>query len=217
VGCPFSIDQVAGLDLAAFVVGHAHLALRNAAGGEVQHERVAPLERHADAAGIGAVAAVAAVERRDHRPRLHVDEMDGHQAVADRHLGEMPDAAQVVRVGQRQDAAAQFLGAGHAQGHGLLTDHLPVAALAVQRQQAAAVEVHLGGGVGLEPAFEHGVHVARHHADPVRVVPAQVGQHQVGGNPFGFFLAAARCYQDSSYMCPKFGGLKCFWHEIPVT
>ena len=41
----------------------------------------------------------------------HVDEVDGHQAARHRHLGEVADAAEVVRIGQRHDAAARFCAA----------------------------------------------------------------------------------------------------------
>ena len=37
-------------------------------------------------------------------------------------------------------------------------------------------------GVGHEAAFEHRVDVARRHADAVRIVAAQVGLDQVGGD-----------------------------------
>jgi len=44
-----------------------------------------------------------------------------------------------------------------------------------------------------EPAFDHRVDIARHHADAVRIVAAQVGLHQVGGDlrRFGFNTAIA--------------------------
>jgi hypothetical protein len=89
-----------------------------------------PGQGDADAEGIGAVAAVAAAEGRDHRARLHVDEVDGNQPALHRHFREVADAAQVVRVGQRHHAAAGFLRARHGQGHGLLAHDLAVAATA---------------------------------------------------------------------------------------
>jgi hypothetical protein len=97
----------------------------------------------------------------------------------------------VVRIGQRHHAAAGLLRALDAQRHRLLADDLAVAALAVHGQQAAAIELHFDAGVRLQPAFEHRVDVARHHADAMRVVPAQVGQHQVVGDGLRFLALAA--------------------------
>src|SRR3546814_4385375 len=49
-------------------------SLRHAAGGEVEHERLSPRERHADAAGVGAKAAIASAKRR-HRSEEHTPEL----------------------------------------------------------------------------------------------------------------------------------------------
>ena len=46
-------------------------------------------------------------------------------------------------------------------------------------------------GVDGEAAFEHGVDVARHHADAVRIVAAQVGLDEVGGHLRGFAVVGA--------------------------
>jgi hypothetical protein len=85
----------------------------------------------------------------------------------------------------------------HAQLHGLFAHHLAVAALAVQREQRADVQFDPGGRIGLQPALQHRVHIARHHAHAVRIVAAQVGQHQVGGNGLGLVGAAAGGLQDA--------------------
>ena len=45
--------------------------------------------------------------------------------------------------------------------------------------------------VELEAALQHGVDVARHHADAVRIVAAQVGLDQVGGDLRGLALGGA--------------------------
>src|SRR5688572_32427281 len=44
---------------------------------------------------------------------------------------------------------SQLLGALDAEAHRLLAHHLPVAALAVERDERARVELHLGRNVGL--------------------------------------------------------------------
>ena len=134
-GLAVFVNQHAGLDAPALVVRDPHLSLRHAAGGEVQHKRFAPLERHANAAGVGAVAPVGATKRRHHRTRQHIDKMQGHQALRHRQLGKMSDASQMVRIGQRHDAAAMGFGTADAECHRLLADDLAITALPVQRQQ----------------------------------------------------------------------------------
>ena len=100
----------------------------------------------------------------------------------------------MVRIGQRHDAAAVLFGAFNAHLHGLLANHLTIAALAVQRQHVAQIEQGFDGGIGFQAAFQHRGDVARQHADAVRVVTAQIGHDEVAGDGMGFFFRAARCY-----------------------
>ena len=60
------IDQITVGYLLAFVVRHAHLALGHTAGGKVKHEGRAIAHGHANAAGVGAKAAITAAKRRHH-------------------------------------------------------------------------------------------------------------------------------------------------------
>jgi hypothetical protein len=115
----------------------------------------------------------------------------------------MAYAAQVVRFGQRQDAAALLFGAGHAQQHGLLADHLAVAALAVEAEQRAGVQHGFDLRVRREAAFEHRIHIARQHAHAVRVVAAEVGHDEVGGDFFGFLRRAAGSGEDAGAVGPQ--------------
>src|SRR6185369_15131694 len=123
-----------------------HLALRDTAGSEVQQERLAPLQRYADAAGIGAKAAVGTAPRRNRRARQDIDEMNRHESLLRGHLSEVPDSAEVMRDGQR---------------HGLFADHLAVAALPVQRQERAGIEIDLRTRIGLQSTLEDRIDVAR--------------------------------------------------------
>ena len=100
----------------------------------------------------------------------------------------------MVRIAQGHDAAAVGLGAVYAQRHRLFADDLAVTALAVQCQQRTGVEDHPHAAVGFKAAFEHRVHITRQHAHAVRVVTAQVGQHQVGRDACGFFGGTACRY-----------------------
>ena len=106
-------------------------------------------------------------------------------------LGPLADPAEVVRVGQADDADAVRLGARRAELHRLLADHLAVALPAVEGEERAAVLAHGDVRVDGEAALEHRVDVARHHADAVRIVAAQVGLDQVGGDLRRFAVVRA--------------------------
>ena len=97
------IDQGTGLGQPAFVVRDAHFSLGHAAGGEVQHKRVArvlaPTQRYAYATRVGAEARVAAAERRHQRARPDADKVQTDETAFHRHLGVMTDAAQVMGIG----------------------------------------------------------------------------------------------------------------------
>ena len=86
---------------------------------------------------------------------------------------------EVVRTGERQNAAAMSPGAGDAELHRLRADDLPVALASIQREQRAGVHLDVDGGVGDQPALGDGIDVARQHSDPVGVVAGEVRQHQV--------------------------------------
>ncbi len=194
-GPAFAVDQGAGRNLLALVVRHAHLALCDPAGGEVEHKgfahRVAHADRDADAAGIRAEPPVTALPGGHDGSRQHVDEVQRHESARDGHLGEVSDSAEVMGVGQRSDAGAVALDPFEHQFHRLLADGLAVALLTIQAEQHAAVEPDRDLCVGLEVLLEHGVDIARRHADAVRIVAAEVGQHQVGGDQSGFCVRAA--------------------------
>ena len=93
-----------------------------------------------------------------------------------------PMRPEMVRMGQADDADAVLLRPLDAERHRLGADDLAVALVAVEREQRAAVGTDLHVRVGLEAAFQHRVDVARRHADAVRIVAAQVGLDQVGGD-----------------------------------
>ena len=106
-------------------------------------------------------------------------------------LRPLADPAQVMRVREADDADAVLLGARRAELHRLAADDLAVALAAVEREQRAAVLADRDVGVDREAAFEDRVDVARHHADAVRIVPAQVGLDEVGGDLGRFAVVRA--------------------------
>ena len=166
----------------SLVVRDAGLALRDAAGGEVEQERLAVRARDADAHRVGAEPRVAAAPRRDDRPRDHVDEVQRHEPRLEALLGPVPDAAEVVRVAERDDAGAVLARTLDAERHRLAPDHLPVAGPAVEPQHRPGVEQDLRMLVDREPALEQRLHVARNHADAVRIVPREVCLDEVAGD-----------------------------------
>ena len=197
------VDQGARCHLLALVVGHPHLALRHPAGGKVEDEMsggIGPLppprHRYADAAGVGAKAAVGTAPGCYHRPRDDADKVHGHQAAGHRHFREVADAPQMVGLRQCHDAAAMGQRPVNRQAHGLLADHLTIAALSVQGQHAADVHGDAGRCIGFEAALEHRINIARQHAHAVRIVAAQVGHHEVGGNRLRLCCRAASCHQN---------------------
>src|SRR6185295_17201463 len=106
---------------------------------------------------IGPDARVATAERRDDRPRQHVDEVDRDEAVFDALLGPVADPAEVVRMREADGADAMPPGALGGERHRLAADHLAVAALAVEREQRAAVLADRDVRVDGKAAFEDGV------------------------------------------------------------
>ena len=70
-------------------------------------------------------------------------------------LGPCADAAQVVRVAERDDAAAVLLRARDAQRHRLVADHLAEAGPAVEPQHRAGVEHGAHVLVRLQPALRY--------------------------------------------------------------
>jgi hypothetical protein len=106
-------------------------------------------------------------------------------------LGPLPDAAQVVRVGERHHAHAVCLRALDGDVGRFEPDHLAVARLAVERDQRAAVEFDLRMAVRLQAALLQRLDVARDHADAVRVVAGEVGGDEVLGDEARFARVAA--------------------------
>ena len=108
--------------------------------------------------------------------------MHRYQSFGHRHLGPLADATEMMRIAERHDARSEALGTLDRHLHRLAADHLAVALAAVNREQRSSIDRDLRTLVRREPALEHGVDIARDHADAVRVVPEQICSHQVLGH-----------------------------------
>ena len=106
-------------------------------------------------------------------------------------LGPVADPAEVMRMSEADDADAVLARPGDAERHRLVADHLTVAVLTVERQQGAAVLADGDVGVDREATLQHRIDVARHHADAVRIVAAQVGLDEVVGDHSGLVVVRA--------------------------
>ena len=183
---PVFVDQIARHHRQPFVIGHPSLAEGDAAGGEIQQQRRAARPRENGAERVGAEAAIAAAERRHHRIAHHVDEVNRDKTGAGALLRPMADAADMVRVVQRHRRQAQLAGAFNAQRHCFAGHHLTETARTVERQHRAGVAHHFGVLIELQLPLRQRRHVAGDHADAVRVVPGQIGLHQMIGHQLGF-------------------------------
>ena len=85
------------------------------------------------------------------------------------------------------------------QFHGLNTDGLTVAVAAVQPKHHAVVGLNLYCCIGLKIALKHRVHITRRHAHAVRIMAAQIRQHQIGSDLLRFFGGAAAFFKQRGY------------------
>src|SRR5690606_14760816 len=130
-------------------------------------------------------------ERSDIGSRDDIDEMHGDKARRRALLGPMADAADMMAVAQANDRAARGLGALDAQLHGAVPSDLPHSALRIENDHPPHVgnELELGGQ--LQPTGPKTVEIHGDYADPVGIVPAQIGFHQMRSDKIGGFAARA--------------------------
>ena len=144
------------------------------------------------------MARVAAAPGRHDRAREYVDEVDRDQPVRDALLGPMADAADVMRVGEANDADAAALGALGGQLHGFMADHLAIAGEAVEGEKRTGVEHDLDVLVHGEAARGDALDIARDHADAVGVVSLEIGLDQIGGYELGLAVRGAAGLDDGT-------------------
>ena len=125
------IDQRALRQFLAAAACHQHLAFGDDRGRKIQHDRVLPRARNADAIGRGREPLLDAAERRNQQRAGGIDEMHGHQAFGRGHLRPVADAADMPGVAQRDCGKSRLLALLDAGLHRKRRHRLTIAELAV--------------------------------------------------------------------------------------
>ena len=94
------IDQCAGRQFLAAAACHQHLAFGDDRGREIEHDRVLPLARNADAIRRGRKPLLDAAERRHQQRAGGIDEVDRHQPFGSGHFRPVADAADMPGIAQ---------------------------------------------------------------------------------------------------------------------
>jgi hypothetical protein len=121
----------------------------------------------------------------------HVDEVDRGEAAARALLRKVADAPEMEAVADREQRHALLPGAGHAQLHRFVADHLAIAAVAFDRQHRAALAQELGVTVRHEPPGLDVLEVDRQQTDAVRIMPREVRLDQMIHDQGRLMLEAA--------------------------
>jgi hypothetical protein len=132
--------------------------------------------------------------------------VDRDQAGGERGLGVGADPADVPGVAQRDDAGAVRLGPLDAERHGLCSDRLAEALVAVEHHERAAVGDDIGPLPGPDPALPHPVDVQRHAHDSVAVVAREVRPDQLPGDEPRLLLGAPGGGEDRAHGRFQLGG-----------
>jgi len=183
---------------------YAQLALGYFAGGEIQHEGSGARLRDANRKRVGAMSAVGPAPGSDDGPPKNVDKPNGHQGLLRELDGVLTNSTDVVAVPYREDAAALPPGALSGQSRRGFCNGLAVAVLTVQLKERSHVGQQVRGTVWLQPAFGERFDVAREQANTMRVVPSQVGLHQMESHSVSLNHRAAQCCHKRSD-----GGAQC--------
>ena len=194
------IDQRARWYLFALVVRDPDLAERHRAGGEIEHQRRPAAARIRGAERIGADTPVRSAERRDERIARYIDEVKRHESGARTLLGPVTDAANMMRTVQTYRADAETFRALDAELHRLIRDDLAEALDAVDGQHRAGVAHDLGVQIELQFVVAHRCHIARNHADAMRIVTGQARGEQVVGDQLGLARRAAGLLPDRPHI-----------------
>ena len=172
--------------LLACVVRDAHLALGNRARGKVQHNRPAIGVGSWDAHGerIGDKARFSRAVRGHPVLTDGIGEVNGDQALGDRLLRPVTHAPQMMRIAQTHHTDASVFCTLNGNIHRLMRDALTNATLGIENHQTAGIGNDLHLLIEHQFARSNRLHITRHHAHAVRIVTAEIRQHEmVSGEP----------------------------------
>ena len=192
-----AVDQGAGRHFLLRLHRHPHLAQRHPAGGEIQNHRRLVGARNAATKRVGGEARVGPAERRHQRAQQGIDEVQRHQTGGGAILGPLADAPDVVAVAQRDQRQAAGRRALNADFHRLMADHLAIALAAIDHQHRTELGADLRMLIRPQTAGADELDILWNHADTVRVVARQVGQHQVARHQLGFTRRTAGTAYDA--------------------
>ena len=181
------IDQRALRQFLAAAARHQHLAFGDDRGGEIEHDRILPLARNADAIGRGRQPLLDAAIRRHQQRARGIDEVDRYQPFGCRHLRPVADAADMAGIAQRDGGKARLLAFLDADPDRLRRHGLPVAELAIDHRQRRRIDDEFDGLVGNDGTHLLPPDIDRHPDHAVAVVSGEIGGRQVGRDAPGFF------------------------------
>ena len=180
------IDQRARRQFLAAAACHQHLAFGDDRGGEIEHDRILPLARNADAIGRGRQPLLDAAERRHQQRARGVDEVHRHQPFGGGHFGPVADAADMPGVAQRDRGKPRLLALLDADPHRERRHGLAIAELAIDHGERRRIDDNLGGLVGNDVARLLPADIDRHPDHAVAVMAGEIGCREIGRDAPGF-------------------------------
>jgi hypothetical protein len=181
------VDQRALRQFLAAAASNQHLAFGDDRSGEIEHDRILPLARNADAIGRGRQPLLDAAIGRHQQRACGVDEVDRHQSFGCRHFSPVADAADMSGIAQRDRGQAASLAFFDADPDGLRRDGLPVTELAIDDRQRRRIDHEFDGLIGNDRAHLLPPDIDRHPDHAVAVVPREIRRREVGRDAPGFF------------------------------
>ena len=181
------IDQRALWQFLAAAACDQHLAFGDDRGREIEHDRILPLTRNADAIRRGRQPLLDAAIGRHQQRAGGVDEMHRHQAFGGGHLRPVADAADMAGVAQRDRGKARLLAFLDADPHRLRRHRLAVAELAVDHRERRRIDHDLGDLVGNHRAHFLPADIDRYPDHAVAVMAGEIGGREIGRDAPGFF------------------------------
>ena len=192
------VEQQPRRERLAACLRHPRLAQRHRGGRRVEyHGRMAFERRVGKAERVAGEARFGAPEwRHGRRPSHCVDEHQRGKAGGCDLFAMRADAPHMAAIAQRHDRDAKLPCTCHRHIQHHPGCGVAETAITVIYQHRAAVADQARGTIEKQSAAAHAAQIQGQHADPVTVVPHQIGIDQMRGNDTGFIGRAAGRLQD---------------------